>query len=169
MIVTFLFFPVLTSFWSPLSIAESIHPPPQKESASYRMELSGLWKPCSQCSPLLSGFIAHSTSWMALPPIFFPKNTGSSSFPKWKVPLPYARTAGLPPRMAAHSWFFRVSKIYILPTSVASSLKFFHLPGSVERKINYQTKFETRALCHPVHSHCARNAEMNAVWLLLTI
>lgn len=48
-IVTFLFFPFLTSFWSPLSIVWNIHLPPQKESTSYRIELTGLWEACSLC------------------------------------------------------------------------------------------------------------------------
>lgn len=46
-IVIFLFFPFLTSFSSSLSIAWSIHFPPQKEPTSYRTEPAWLLEPCS--------------------------------------------------------------------------------------------------------------------------
>lgn len=98
MIIKLLFFHFLTSFWYPLSIAKSIHLPSQKESVSYRIELSAPWEPCTPGSPLLSGFEVHSISWVAslLVSLLTYQGLFSHSVETYHA-IPYVRTTELSP------------------------------------------------------------------------
>lgn len=151
MIVKPPFFPLLTSPWYPLSIARRIHLPPQKESASYRIELSAPWEPCSLGSPLLSGFTVHSTSWVA--PLLVSLLTCQGLFsPPAEIcnAIPYVRTTGLARRTSTHCHFFSIVKLYIPAASVGSALKVPHFTETAipaRRKGNQTTQLDLKGSC----------------------
>lgn len=126
MIIKLLFFPLLTSFWYPLSIARSIHLPPQKESASYRIELSAWWEPCTPGSPLLSGVELHGSSWVTPLPVSLLTYQGLHSFlPQWRSVIPplLVEPQDFPPEFLHNL----TCSIGIPDTSVVSTLKSPHV------------------------------------------